>query len=92
MGNICDFFSNREREKEQPRVVTPCYIQQDIQQDIQSNTKGIPVQQYPQVGVINHTLNGTPVVIYANQNPISDGFTSGLLGGLILSDLVDDCY
>ena len=49
MGNICDFFSNREREKEQPRVVTPCYIQQDIQQDIQSNTKGIPVQQYPQV-------------------------------------------
>jgi hypothetical protein len=91
MGNICDFFSNREREKEQPCVVTPCYIQQDIQQDIQSNTKGIPVQQYPQVGVINHTLNGTPVVIY-NQNPISDGFTSGLLGGLILSDLVDDCY
>lgn len=76
MGNICDLFLNREKKKERAHIVTPCYIQEDIE----SNTKGITVQLYPRTQVINHNPNEIPVVIYANQNPIGHGFTPGLLG------------
>ena len=94
MGNICEIFSSKEREKEQSHIATPVYIHEDTH----NIPKGIPVQQYsqvqqyPQVGVVNHNPNGQPIIIYANQNPMVDGFTTGLLGGMILSDLADDCY
>lgn len=89
MGNICEIFSNREKEKHPQVIATPGYIQEDIN----NIPKGIPVSQpqYLQPQVINHYPN-QPVIIYANQNPIADGFTTGLLGGIILSDLADDCY
>ena len=94
MGNICEIFSNKTREKEQSHIATPGYLEEAAH----NIPKGIPLQQYPQVqqypqlGVVNHYPNGQPVIIYTNQNPVADGFTTGLLGGLILSDLADDCY
>lgn len=88
MGNICEIFSSKEREKDHSHIATPVYIHEDAH----NIPKGIPVQQYPQVGVVNNNPNGQPIIIYANQNPMVDGFTTGLLGGMILSDLADDCY
>ena len=99
MGNICDIFSNREKEKQSHVIAAPGYLQEDIN----NIPKGIPVSQsqypqvqyphvqYPQSQVINYNPN-QPVIIYTNHNPIADGFTTGLLGGIILSDLADDCY
>ena len=89
MGNICEIFSNREKEKQHPVIATPRYLQEDIN----NIPKGIPVSQvqYPQPQVINHNPN-QPVIIYSNHNPMADGFTTGFLGGIIVSDLTDDCY
>ncbi len=94
MGNICEIFSNREKEKQHPVIATPGYLQEDIN----NIPKGIPLSQsqypqvqYPQSQVINHNPN-QPVIIYTNHNPMTDGFTTGFLGGIIVSDLADDCY
>lgn len=47
-----------------------------LEEAAQNIPKDIPVQQHPEV----------------QQYPIADGFTTGLLGVIILSDLADDCY
>jgi len=90
MGNICEIFSGREREKPVVVLATPNYIINDTSNN--NVATGIPVA-YPQpVQAIPY--NNQPVIIYNNNpfNPIADGFTTGLLGGMILSDIVDDCY
>lgn len=87
MGNICEIFSNREREKPVVVLATPNYIINDTSNN--NIATGVPVA-YPQP-VQAMSYNNQPVIIY-NNNPIADGFTTGLLGGMILSDLADDCY
>jgi hypothetical protein len=87
MGNICEILSKREREKSVVVLATPNYIINDTSNN--NVATGIPVT-YPQpVQAIPY--NNQPVIIY-NNNPIADGITSGLLSGIILSDLVNDCY
>ncbi len=79
MGNICKILSKREREKSVVVLATPNYIINDTSNN--NVATGIPVTYQQQVQAIPY-----------NNNPIADRFTSGLLSGIILSDLVDDCY
>jgi hypothetical protein len=101
MGNICEILSKREREKSVVVLATPNYIINDTSNN--NVATGIPVTYQQPVQAIpynnNNVATGIPVTyqqpvqaIPYNNNPIADRFTSGLLSGIILSDLVDDCY
>lgn len=79
MGNICEILSKREREKSVVVLATPNYIINDTSNN--NVATGIPVTYQQPVQAIPY-----------NNNPIADRFTNGLLSGIILSDLVDDCY
>jgi hypothetical protein len=41
---------------------------------------------------LEEAAQNIPKDIPVQQYPIADGFTTGLLGVIILSDLADDCY
>ncbi len=83
MGNICNMF-NKE-EKKQVILDTPHFMNVDLSNNV---PVGIPISysnEPPPYSTINN-----PIIIHHQNN--QDNFMTGLLGGMILSDILEDTY